>query len=52
MEKIQAFWTGEYQIAARANSVIYGAKDAVAGMSDAARQVLCRSTRTKGLCLL
>ena len=36
--KIQAFWTGEYQIAARANSVIYGAKDAVAGMSDAARQ--------------
>ena len=28
--KIQAFWTGEYQIAARANSVIYGAKDAEA----------------------
>ena len=36
--KIQAFWTGEYAIAARANSVIYGAKNAVAGMSDAARQ--------------
>ena len=28
--KIQAFWTGEYAIAARANSVIYGAKNAVA----------------------
>ena len=36
--KIQAFWTGEYQIAARANSVIHGAKDVVAGMSDDAKQ--------------
>lgn len=36
--KVQAFWSGEYAIVARANSVIYGAKDAVASMSDAAKQ--------------
>lgn len=36
--KIKAFWSGEYQIVSRANSVIYGAQNAVAGMSDEARQ--------------
>lgn len=36
--KIQTFWSGEYQIAARANSVIYGAKDVVDGMSSDAKQ--------------
>lgn len=36
--KIQAYWTGEYAIAARANSVIYGVKDAIFEMSDDARQ--------------
>jgi hypothetical protein len=36
--KIQAFWSGEYAIVARANSVIYGAKDAINGMSSDAKQ--------------
>jgi len=36
--KIQAFWTGEYAIVARANSVIYGARDAISNMSDDAKQ--------------
>lgn len=36
--KIQTFWSGEYKIIARANSVINGAKDAIAMMSDTAKQ--------------
>ncbi len=36
--KVQAFWSGEYQIVARANSVIAGAKDAVGNMSADAKQ--------------
>ncbi|MEG1538716.1 MAG: RagB/SusD family nutrient uptake outer membrane protein [Muribaculaceae bacterium] len=36
--KIQTFWSGEYQIIARANSVIHGAKDAIENMSDDAKQ--------------
>ena len=36
--KIQTFWNGEYQIIARANSVISGAADAVEIMSDNAKQ--------------
>lgn len=36
--KIQAFWTGEYAIVARANSVIYGAENTILRMSDDAKQ--------------
>lgn len=36
--KIQTFWSGEYQIVARANSVIAGAKDAIENMSNDAKQ--------------
>ncbi len=36
--KIQAFWTGEYAIIARANSVIAGAKDAVESLGSEGKQ--------------
>lgn len=36
--KIQTFWSGEYQIAARANSVIYGAQNAISEMGDESKQ--------------
>lgn len=36
--KIQTFWTGEYAIVARANSVISGAKDCVADMPSEGKQ--------------
>ena len=36
--KIQAFWSGEYGIIARANSVISGAESSIETMSDKAKQ--------------
>lgn len=36
--KIQAFWKGEYQIIARANSVLHGAENAIDNMSTDAHQ--------------
>ena len=36
--KIQAFWQGEYNLAARANSVLYGARNTIEQMSPEAQQ--------------
>lgn len=36
--KIQTFWSAEYEIAARANTVIYGAEKAISQMSEEAKQ--------------
>lgn len=36
--KIQTYWSGEYSIVARANSVISGAQDAISNMSSDAKQ--------------